>query len=273
MTALRRCGADALARWSGPAPGSGLANQLRDQLARFWPGAGKVFCAVDSPIALAFLRRYPSPGPRTRSGRAATRRVPQTPRLPRSQTSARARLRNGAEGRAGELETVAHRQIVLAMVSALEPIVAASANQRSRSATRSTTHPDGEIFRSLFIAPDAWLCAATMLAEIGDCRDRYPSYRALAADAGQSPVADESGKVPPRAVPLGLRPPPTRSVQRPRRLKPTPQPLGQRHLHPRPATAVLATPTPPGSSAAPGARSSGASGTTTTPTTRPNTPP
>lgn len=39
----------------------GLANQLRDQLATFWPGAGKVFCAVDSPIALAFLKRYPTP--------------------------------------------------------------------------------------------------------------------------------------------------------------------------------------------------------------------
>jgi len=33
-----------------------------------------------------------------------------------------------------------------------------------------------------------------MIAEIGDCRDRYPSYRALAADAGQCPVAVESGK-------------------------------------------------------------------------------
>ena len=39
----------------------GLANQLRDQLACFWPGAAKVFWSVDSQIALAFLRRYPTP--------------------------------------------------------------------------------------------------------------------------------------------------------------------------------------------------------------------
>ena len=39
----------------------GLANQLRDQLATFWPGASKVFCSVDSRIALAFLKRYPTP--------------------------------------------------------------------------------------------------------------------------------------------------------------------------------------------------------------------
>src|SRR5438132_3414734 len=39
----------------------GLANQLRDQLATFWPGASKVFWSVDTKIALAFLRRYPTP--------------------------------------------------------------------------------------------------------------------------------------------------------------------------------------------------------------------
>ena len=33
-----------------------------------------------------------------------------------------------------------------------------------------------------------------MIAEIGDCRDRYPTYRQLAADSGQAPVAVESGK-------------------------------------------------------------------------------
>ena len=33
-----------------------------------------------------------------------------------------------------------------------------------------------------------------MIAEIGDCREGYPTYRALAADAGQAPVAVESGK-------------------------------------------------------------------------------
>jgi len=39
----------------------GLAHQLRDQLGCSWPGAAKVFCSVDSQIALAFLARYPSP--------------------------------------------------------------------------------------------------------------------------------------------------------------------------------------------------------------------
>ena len=38
------------------------------------------------------------------------------------------------------------------------------------------------------------ICAATLLAEIGDCRARYPHRDAIAADAGQAPVAMQSGK-------------------------------------------------------------------------------
>src|SRR3954467_2113203 len=34
-----------------------LANQLRAELERFWPGAAVIFDEIDSPIALAFLER------------------------------------------------------------------------------------------------------------------------------------------------------------------------------------------------------------------------
>jgi hypothetical protein len=37
-----------------------LANQLRAQLQAFWPGS-LIFAALDSPISLAFVKRYPSP--------------------------------------------------------------------------------------------------------------------------------------------------------------------------------------------------------------------
>lgn len=79
-------------------------------------------------------------------------------------------------------------------MSALEPIVARISELTVQIRKALDEHPDGATFRSLFIAADSWLCAATMLSEIGDCRERYPTYRALAADAGQAPVAVESGK-------------------------------------------------------------------------------
>jgi transposase len=173
-----------------------LANQLRDELACFWPGAGKMFSQVDSPIALAFLRRYPSPADARGLGEqrlaAFLAHHSYTGRKPARELLSR--LRNGAEGRAGELEMLARRQIVLGLVDALEPIVAAIRELTAQIRQAVDDHPDGHTFRSLFIAPDSVLCAATMIAEIGDCRDRYPSYRQLAADGGQAPVAVESGK-------------------------------------------------------------------------------
>ena len=53
-------------------------------------------------------------------------------------------------------------------------------------------HPDGAIFTSLF--KSAVITAAELLAEIGDCRARYPTRDTLAGDAGQAAVAIESGK-------------------------------------------------------------------------------
>jgi transposase len=174
----------------------GLANQLRDQLACFWPGASKVFWSVDSQIALAFLRKYPTPVDARGLGeqrlQAFLKRHGYTGRKPARELLTR--LRGGAEGRAGELEMHARREIVLSIVSSLEPIVQRISELTIEIRHALDEHPDGPTFRSLFIAPDSWLCAATMIAEIGDCRERYPTYRALAADAGQAPVAVESGK-------------------------------------------------------------------------------
>ena len=175
----------------------GLANQLRDQLATFWPGASKVFWSVDSQIALAFLRRYPTPLDARGLGEQRLAGVPQAPRLHGPQ--ARPRAARPAPQRAprdapASSRWQARREIVLALVSALEPIVTRISELTIEIRHALDQHPDGQTFRSLFIAHDSWLCAATMIAEIGDCRERYPTYRALAADAGQCPVAVESGK-------------------------------------------------------------------------------
>jgi transposase len=173
-----------------------LANELRAQLECFWPGAAHVFADLDSPIALAFLRRYPSPTDAHGLGEQRMARF-----LARQHYCGRKpagelvdRLRGAAHGRAGQLETEARRQIVLALVAALEPIVARIGELTSEIRDALADHADGPTFRSLFIDPKSAVAAATMLSEIGDCRDRYPTTAALAADGGQAPVAVESGK-------------------------------------------------------------------------------
>ena len=91
-------------------------------------------------------------------------------------------------------EEVVRRAAVLSLLAALRPVVEQPDLLESRIACAVRSHPDGEVFLSLFRHPDSTLTAATLLSEIGDRRERYPSAEALAADAGMSPVAKESGR-------------------------------------------------------------------------------
>jgi transposase len=173
-----------------------LANQLRAQLDAFWPGAKRVFADVDSPIALAFLERYPSPADARGLGpkrlRAFLARHAYSGR--RAVEELLERLRSAPVAVVGELETDARRAAVLGLVSALHPIVCQISQLTSQIAGAVREHPDGAIFSSLFKDPKSVVTAAGLLAEIGDNRARYRSPDALAADAGMAPVAIESGK-------------------------------------------------------------------------------
>jgi transposase len=173
-----------------------LANALRAQLECFWPGATLVFAEIDSPIALAFIKRYPTPTDARGLGEQRLQRFlarhGYCGRKPASELLHR--LRGAADGRAHALESEARRQIVLGLVAALEPFVAQIAQLTSEIRASLHDHPDGELFSSLFQDPKTAICPATFIAEMGDCRPRYPTKAALAADSGQAPVAKESGK-------------------------------------------------------------------------------
>jgi transposase len=174
----------------------GLANRLRAELERFWPGAAAIFAQVDSPIALAFLERYPAPADAARLGErrlgAFLERHGYCGR--RRPAELLGRLRAAPAGRAGEAEAEARRGIVLGLVAALRPLLEQIRLLTSQIAGALAAHPDGEIFRSLFADPKSVVTAATLLAEIGDQRGRYADGGALAADAGVCPVAIESGR-------------------------------------------------------------------------------
>jgi transposase len=173
-----------------------LANQLRAQLQAFWPGAAQVFAEVDSQIALRFLARYPSPddarglGPKRLRGFLA-RHGYCGHRTPEQLIE---RLRGAPIAVVGELERDARRAAVLGLAAALSPLAAQISELTSEIRGAIRAHPDGHIFLSFFRDPKSVVTAAGLLAEIGDNRARYPTDQALAADAGQAPIAIESGK-------------------------------------------------------------------------------
>lgn len=171
-----------------------LANQLRSTLESFWPGAAAIFAAIDSPIALAFVSRYPTPDSASRLGekRLASFLAQHAYCGRRSSAELLVRLRAAPTGLAGDAEADARGELVRAMAAVLERIVTEIARLSSRIEHAVSQLPDGRIVMSF---PRAGrICAAQILAELGDVRERFPTEEQLAAEAGVCPVTHASGK-------------------------------------------------------------------------------
>ena len=171
-----------------------LANQLRTTLETFWPGAASIFAAVDSSIGLAFVRHYPTPTKAARLTEAQLSRFCRAQHYSghRSPAQLLARLHAAAHGRSAELTTDAMAEVALALVAVLDPLVEQLAQLTRRIERFVESLPDGQIIMSF---PRAGrVCAAQILAEMGDVRARYPNDDRLAAEAGVVPLTYESGK-------------------------------------------------------------------------------
>ena len=170
-----------------------VLGQLRANLELAFPGAIGLFTKPASAISLAFLRRFPT------AARAAwlsparlaawLRSAGYTGGVPA--TVLHARLMAAAPGLAGA-EGEARGQITLAFAS-----MTAALNEQIRVLDAEigrlfAAHPDQHIFASL--PRSGTIRAATLLAEIGDCRQRFPTDDALAALAGACPSTRQSGK-------------------------------------------------------------------------------
>ena len=175
---------------------TGIVNQLRAELERFWPGPLRLFSHMDAEIFLAFLERYPSPADARGLGVARMQAFVVRERYSGGQhpTALMAKLRSAPRARVGELELAVRRQLVLGFVRVVRTLNAQVKQLEAEIRVQVRAHPDGRIFLSLFKSPNSVITAAELLAEIGDCRERYPDRDALAADAGQAAVAVESGK-------------------------------------------------------------------------------
>lgn len=169
-----------------------LANQLRAHLQVAFPGAVGLFADIDSAISLRFLERFPSAARATwlsekrlgawlkanrYSGRTSTAELYR-------------RLREAPAGSTADGEVRAG--VVLALVAVLNTVRAQIDELTARMAEQLETHPDAEIFTSL---PRVGVVrAATLLTEIGDCRERFPDPESLACLAGIVPSTRASGR-------------------------------------------------------------------------------
>ena len=103
------------------------------------------------------------------------------------------RLRAAPQGLAGEAEADAKGEMVRALVRALIPLVEAIRDLSSRIEHAVEDLPDGRIVmspdqvRGRLLPRAGRICAAQMLAELGDVRARFQTDAQLAAEAGACP--------------------------------------------------------------------------------------
>jgi transposase len=171
-----------------------LANRLGSLLDSFWPGAAATFADIDSPIALAFVQRYSTPDSAARLGENRMKAFLASHAYcgRRSPAELLDRLRAAPTGRAGETEAEAKGEMVRALAAVLERLGGEIAKLTARIEHTIAELPDGQVVMSF---PRAGrICAAQILAELGDVRDRFQTPDQLAAEAGVCPVTHASGR-------------------------------------------------------------------------------
>lgn len=171
-----------------------LGNQLRALLEEAWPGAAEVFARVDSPIALAFLERYPSPRAAQGLGEARMAGFLVRHRYSGRRTADElmVRLRAAPVVREPAAVDEATADAVRALVACLCTLLTRLADLEGAVRAALAAHPDGAVFRSLPRSGE--INAAQLLAGIGADRERFPDAETLAAQAGAAPVTRASGK-------------------------------------------------------------------------------
>jgi transposase len=167
--------------------------QLRANLELAFPGAIGLFTKPASGISLAFLQRFPNAAKAAwlSSARLANwlRPVGYTGGI--SAEVLHGRLTAAAPGLTGP-EGEARGQITLALAAMIGALNAQITVLDAEIGRVFAAHPGQHIFSSL--PRSGTIRAASLLAEIGDCRQRFPTDDALAALAGACPSTRQSGK-------------------------------------------------------------------------------
>jgi transposase len=170
-----------------------MCNQLRAHLDTAFPGAVGLFADLDSPISLAFLSRFDC---QDRADWLSVTRlaawlagVGYTGGTDPSVLYGR--LSAGVRGvTAGHGTALAHTtRAFLAVLGSLLAQIKALSEQISE---QLALHVDAHIFTSL--PRSGTVRAARLLAEIGDCRARFPDPESLTGLAGVAPSTKQSGK-------------------------------------------------------------------------------
>jgi transposase len=171
-----------------------VANQLRAHLRNAFPGAVGLFAEIDSEISLKFLTRFDT---QDKADWLTVKRLADWLRKVgysghTDPTVLHTRLTAAPRGATGP-DALIQAQVTHALVAVLTTLVEQIKTLSAQISDQLAAHADQHIFTSL---PRAGrVRAARLLAEIGDCRARFPTPESLACLAGAAPSTRKSGQL------------------------------------------------------------------------------
>jgi transposase len=170
-----------------------VANQLRAHLRNVLPAAVGLFKDLESAISLAFLTRFDT---QDKINWLTPKRLGDW--LAKQGYSGKVdpavlhqRILDAAPGATGT-HGVTQAHITASYVALLHTLVAQIKVLSTQIDRQLDAHADAHIFTSL--PRSGRVRAARLLAEIGDCRARFPSPESLTCLAGAAPSTRQSGK-------------------------------------------------------------------------------
>lgn len=170
-----------------------LTNRLRAVLWRYYPAALNVFSALDTRIALEFVRLYSTPQHAAALTLTEFKTFAQGQRYPRpKQLPARFACLQQPQPQADQDTVCVFQGEAVQLASLLLNLVQTKTTVVKELRRLFEQHPDAPIFDSLPGAGE--LLAPALLAKFGDDRARFPSPASVQALAGTCPVTEASGK-------------------------------------------------------------------------------
>jgi transposase len=170
-----------------------LHNQLVALLKSFYPRALELFSDLDQPLTRAFLGAFPTPSALQRASLPqwqklfVGKRYPRPRQIPQLWEQATAPQVPVAP----VVEALGERQL-RRLLRLLEVVLEELSQVEAALAEAFAAHPDAEFFRSLPGA--AAVLAPSLLALVGDNRERWQEWRQLATYAGTAPITKQSGR-------------------------------------------------------------------------------
>jgi transposase len=170
-----------------------VCNQLRAHLNGCFPGAVGLFAELDSPVSLAFLARFDC---QERADWLSPKRMAAWLKSQgycgrKDPAELHARLARAPRGAAGD-DGDAQAHVTRALLAVLTSLVTQIKILEAQVAEQLALHADAHVFTSL--PRSGTVRAARLLAEIGDCRARFPTPESLICAAGVAPSTRQSGK-------------------------------------------------------------------------------